>query len=265
MVEALFFYAPYHLFAAAVLEGLIFALRKFGSCLPTPPPAIRTGLAFTGAFILVAATIAAPFGWREIFFELTRRAARTRADQDWQAQTAVIYRWDYDEEPANDLYIMHDFDPETGLRWGDHFGRFFGYDKAYDQRVRELLSQHGIPAWSMKTHVSDAELVALLDADDMEEITELPYDVSDSITICRRGTSPTRWVSGNDGLSLATKPGATIDIDDYKLPIYLRISPTDPQVIFIRHGRERIMAYHIHGEFLSYAYRPPQHAPPADE
>jgi hypothetical protein len=152
---------------------------------------------------------------------------------------------DYDY--AN-VRISRNFDPETGLSLYPDMGH--GFERAYMIRIRELLSQHGIPEWSQKSRlVTDADMVQMLTSSEITTITTFPFQAAPGISLQRdKGTNDlfietahgeTAYIGGN-GRSSDTAYVARLD--------------RYAGVIFVRCGQKWVAACTDDGWILGYAF-----------
>jgi hypothetical protein len=246
LIMTLVFFAPLHLIVGLLVVGIAGGLRAITRRLaPRLGPAVARGAHIVAIGGTVVLAIAFPLAFREWTFLVERVHARTQAEEEWNAGAAGLY-----EQPSGDR-VEHQYDPATGLRYRDqwHETRF---SKAYNQRVRELLAEQGVPAWSMQKYlVPDNELLALLDADDFDAVITFPHEVNANIVLIRGGEGESGSTERDALLVAARESGVIRTRGDGTAAVARR--PENPGVIFIRNGRQWIGAFHESGRLLSSA------------
>ena len=105
------------------------------------------------------------------------QCGRAAAEIDWKAGRAVLYAdgQRYSDSTADHFYD-HPYDRETGLliRQGRRDGSALFYD-GYNSVVAKLLSENGIPSWSMRDHfIPDEELLVAIKKPRPEADTQVP-------------------------------------------------------------------------------------------
>lgn len=181
--------------------------------------------------------------------EHERQRGRRTATADWRAQEAVIIRCSLEDELVVDgkgYTVTRLYDPKTGLRFradslpGRHSE---DYVSAYNSRVRELVTETGIPEWSRSRRwlVSNKEFISLLTSPQFEEVPELPYKVAPSLTLTHRRPS--------GGISVSTPIGRFGGGFETSRVFIGRLKRV-PNVRFVRIDDYMVFAVHDDGDLI---------------
>ena len=191
-----------------------------------------------------------------LFRSLEWQCGRAAADIDWKAGRAVLYAEDGQRysDSSPDHYFDHSYDRETGLliRQKRRDGSTSFYD-GYGAAVAKLLSENGVPSWSMRDHlIPDEELLAAIKSPALKQIPKFPCEVTDSLVIVSGGTF-SRWgyTSSGTGPRIETRQGLMMVVGSGNEPIYVGRS-SDPHVVLIRAGKKWVGAFHEDGREISY-------------
>lgn len=261
LIGTLILYGPAHLIVGFLVEGLCQLGFAPARKLVDVDPGDSEGLPRFGLLTwlilhsLICVTIGLPFAYRSLAFAMIRARAVAKADGDWAAGKAVVYR-DVDDRLAEKI-VDYQGDVETGLEIEYRFDHP-GFPSAYNRRIAQLIAERGLPAWSMKRFIpTDTKLRSMLESTEMVEVTSFPYDVNSNIVLMRRGTL-TRWDStisnGNDDLTIATEKSGTVDSVSGVAPVHVKV---DGEVIYVRNGSDWVGVFHESGIFLGSATRQP--------
>ena len=254
-VMAVTAFGPFHflvgLLIGLIAQGIRAAVRKGR---PRLSPTVANASQLSLAAGIIALTAAFPFLFRQYFFDSQQKRGRAQAEKDWVDETVRIYVTNIPESEG----VSHEYDPATGFQYRRKWPES-RYSLAYNERVRELLQERGVPVWSMKGHlVPDEVLLKVLHANALEEVTTFPHEINESIVLFRGGTIH-RWnstmSSADDSLSIAAKETGLIGIGSTAEPAYVVRFPEHPTVIFIRNGCSWVGAFHESGRLLSSAGR----------
>ena len=141
-----------------------------------------------------------------------RNRGRRFAAEEWKNGEACLFVFDratYQYE-RNGRYVTYWYDREPGLPvsypiWPIRRELAEGYNET----IQTLLKTKGTPSWALKDfHVDGDDLLAALDSDQFQEITEFPCDVTPSIALLTNGTITRPWGTVTcdefDALVLAT-------------------------------------------------------------
>jgi hypothetical protein len=207
--------------------------------------------------LIVMAGIGFPFFYRYETILRLEAVGRQWAERNWsghEAQVLVHCGTLGVSREENDLWITDYFDESNGLAYGNDM--HWGYETAYNQRVRELIQIHGVPEWSQMRHkVNDADLILMMSAKDMKEVTSFPFEVTPEIVLMRRGTI-TRWggtmTLGSDGLTILSQHGGC-GTSEPKDPVFVGRLDRYPGVVFIRSGQTFVAACTEDGWILKTA------------
>jgi len=257
-VTTLLFFGPVHVAIAFLLEKF----TQFCGRGSQPGQAgDATGLAVSrrrwAVFsLLLVVTVIAPFGIRRQLLAEQRHRGRTRADDDWINQRAVVYREPLQTEFVDEK-VMIDwyYDRPTGLKLRakmiDH-----GFADAYNQRIAELIAEKGVPDWSpAKALISKEELAKVFDSDKLPEIRTFPWRLSPGVELVNANTVD--WARGDKEIWIRTKSGRSGSADTTG-PIFAGRIGRYPKLIFIRHGNQTLDVFHENGEFLGGAAKIPE-------
>lgn len=252
-------YGPMHLLGTFGAEALMqLLLRPARTLIEAPNDPLGfprvTLLSWIVGFSVICLAIGFPFAYRSLSIDSERARGASLADEQWASGDAVVFHG-HDDISMGDAYVEFHVDPDTGLT-RRHQMSDMGFRDAYNARIAKLIKLHGVPDWSIKEHIPSAEdVVALLDAKDLVEITSFPYELTPSIVLMRRGTI-TRWgstsSSGSDSLSIVTERGGMIGVGDGVHPVHVRI--TDP-IVVIRNGKTWVAVFHRDGRMIASASR----------
>ncbi len=259
LIDTVILFGPLHLVVGTILDGFVQLIRSMARFAAyTLPPTVRSATPWLAFAALLALAGAFPFVFRAYSFAELAHRGRTQAEKDWNDQCAQVYvDWSDPFKYAGDSTLINEYDRTTGLK-KSHRHRETQYVEAYNERIAELLREHGIPDWSMKDHLVDAsDLIGMLDSAEMDPIEQFPYEINENIILFRRGTI-SRWggtmSSSDDGLSIGTK-ASLVGVGNDKKPVSIGRLVKYPDVVFIRNGDDWVGAFHESGRELSSATR----------
>jgi hypothetical protein len=134
-------------------------------------------VAFT---LLIVLAVFVWYGWIVPLQEKNR--GREQADYNWARREAVLFVRDGRQPAEYRGFLIYDpYDAETGLEKRAYLSRQrrAEFSDAYNQRIRELLAERGIPQWSMKQHrVSNEDVIRAMTEDSFQEVTQFPHEVT---------------------------------------------------------------------------------------
>jgi hypothetical protein len=249
----------------AKLSRMAFGALRISAKSHSPQRPSSRGLRVIAAVAIAAMGAAFPFAYGQIGNELDARAGRFRADADWASHTAQLYtRGGELDRDVGDCLIDYKFDPDLGfpitLDWS------LGFEPGYNSRVRQLAAQRGIPDWSFKSRmVSDADLISMFAARDLNPIKKLPFDLTDSIVLWRGGDI-TRWGRVESGsndpqyLCIAWRHYDVMSqfrssLPGQESPICFGRLAKYPNVVFLRFSDDCIAAFATDGWLLESAWK----------
>jgi hypothetical protein len=205
-------------------------------------------------FTIICLTIGFPFAYRSLVIRAERSRGLALADEQWASGDAVVFCTP-DDLSDEDAAVEFGVDPATGLQRRPKRPDF-GFKDAYNARIAELISLHGVPSWSLKKYIPTADdVVALLDSKDLKEITEFPHQLTASIVLMRRGTvtwGNTTYGSGDDSLSIVSERAGVMSVGDGVHRVYARV---DDPIVVIRNGKTWVGIFHKDGRMIASASR----------
>lgn len=251
-------YGPMHALAAWAIDAAVqWMLKSTGRLAPAssdPPPFQLPLAAWLLLQTIVGVAIAIPFAYRTVALAWERDRGRRLAEEDWNSGEPAVFV-DLPRQTHRGVDITYDVDPETGLiiRW---MRPDFGFSAAYNERVTQLLAEHGHPRWVQDVKVPDAnQLVDWLDAADLTEIDAFPHEVTPSVVVMRRGRL-TRWgstsVNHDDSLSIVTEPGLLMGLGPLPGPVFVK---REGPLAIIRQGNQWVGVFHEDGQPIAQARR----------
>ncbi len=262
-LEMLFFtvliFGPLHLFVTVLLERLLqFLLRRQRTLSENVPivsavPKISLYEWFV-AYTAVCIAIGGPLAFRE--FDIDRRRARgvERADADWK-NNQVELRMENETVQVGDATVEYHVDRETGLKRKTPCATPV-FCNAYNARIRELIRVNGLPTGSLRSDVpTPDELVALLDATDLQEVTQFPYQLTPQVILMRGGTATfgsATYSNGGQGLAIASEQNGMHCVGSKNLPVFVE---TRANVFVVRSGNEWVGMIDASGCQIAEAYR----------
>jgi hypothetical protein len=252
---ALFVFGPIHLVIGFCIEGvmqlLLWPTRRL-----VEPEAIESQdgiprislLTWMVVHSLICMTIGFPFAFRSLAFSMIRARAVAKAEEDWAAGKAVVYK-DVDNRLAEKI-ADYQGDLETGFEVEyriDHRG----FQATYNRRITQLIAERGLPAWSMKRFIpTEEQLRTMLDSTEMVEVASFPHEVNSSVVLMRQGTLD-RWdrttTNLYDDLKIVAEKSGEVDSVNGIAPVYVKV---DGEVIYVRNGSEWVGAFHQSGVLL---------------
>jgi hypothetical protein len=284
LLMTVFLYGPAHIVVTFAIEWCLQRLlglwRSFSPLETTNRWTPRLSLieCLIG-YSIVGMTIGFPFAYRGWVVADHQGRGRQLADDDWSKQRARHFSPFFDDsEPsmANGVRVTYDVDRTTGFCLIKHGRSNDDMRNAYNDRIAELVREHGIPSWTMKPHLISPEALAeLLNSSDCTEITSLPFEVTPSIVVFKTGTiskwgstmtfngtgsqitssgsSPGGLYFDGSGLAIATQADGLRAVGSGSHPIFL--IRHDDDTICIRYGANWIGLFHRDGRLLEYAAR----------
>ena len=249
-------FGPFHLVMTFLLEFITQVLYSMGRRLvDRASEKVSVRFSLLALFALsswIGLIVGIPIGYRSYVKESVNHSAVLRAETDWKTN-ALIYR-DHESAPIDGCTVQYCFDPDTGLELGRPKSDL-GFADKYNARINELISQHGIPTYSIKSIIPKPEdLIPLLDSDELDPVDAFPADLTDNIHLMRRGTL-SRWggtsSSSSDSLSIVT-PHILMAVDNGVLPVHSKV--TD-KIVYIRNGPNWVGAFLRDGRMIMSASR----------
>jgi len=195
---------------------------------------------------------------------LEKHAGRGAAEKDWREERAVVFVY----SPVATMYrrgkyfFEPNYDSRTGLKmyypppW-----QSTAFCAAYNNRVQELIHTHGLPPWSVRDYLlSRDELIALLQTDTLEQVTQFPQTLGDGLVL-RNGGSFSRWGytcwDPEDALIVEARFGGSITIPDPHLPVYVCRLGEHSGMVVVRSGQSWLAVFHEDGRHFITVFRAP--------
>lgn len=258
---AVFPYGPIHLAGTFAIEALTqFLLCRNRTLVDEqdPPRGLPqvTLLSWFVGYTVICLAIGTPFAYRSIVVTAEKNRAVAAADEDWRDGVAVLYS-PGEQSLIDDVEIDFHVDRETGLLLR-HRAHDLGFADAYNARIRELIRIHGVPSWNVKGGIPQAEeLVHLLDAGVLSEVTEFPCYVTPEFVLLRGGSvtfGSSTYSSGGPGLSIASEKGGLMGVGQSKQKVYAQVNG---RTVIVRNGSDWIGVFHEDGGLIATAQRFP--------
>lgn len=183
-----------------------------------------------------------------------QRLGRARADVDWVSHCAVVFTSQVQDYTAEGQFrITQRYDPGSGLR-RHQVSKDTLFFRAYNDRIRELIEEHGVPLWSAKKAIlADVDLIALLRCPSMQVVTTFPYKVSPSIVVradIHSGRRLLTIVSKNQQYGDFVWAATELDGD-----VYFGHAPPPSEALLIRVGGDWMAVYTDDGRHVADVVR----------
>jgi len=229
---------------------------------------IRTAVVIAGS--AVALVLAWAFLSPKLYSWMEARAGQGAAERDWRHERAVVFVFSPNgiTYRRGRYFFQPNYDSRTGLKVTYRSPRrsdeFF---KAYNQRVQELITAHGLPPWSVKEYLlPEDELIALLETRTMDQVSEFPQTLGPGLVL-RKGGTFSRWDYTSsvpeDAVQVEARHGGSIGISDSWLPLYVCRLGKDSKIVVIRGNQNWLGVFHEDGRhFISVFTAPNSSAAP---
>jgi hypothetical protein len=259
-LAALVFVGPFHMLIAFAVLWITRFLWRLLHAAVAKLNVSGWGGKWVAISLVAGLAIAFPVIYRHHAYAMAAQAAIDAADEGWQKGYAFHYG-EYSGQRAqlDGRTVEHFVDPETGLAVVTRFWPLWSlvdYRRIYNDRLRELIAEHGLPHWSLKTHVVvDEDLVSMFNSSDLPEIKTFPHRVTADVEVREHDGTFDIEMRRPDEFDMTDTSDAEYWFRRTEGTLFIGRHAKYPQVVFLRRGKDWVGAFHESGILLSAAYR----------